>query len=215
MKTFVKLSGLTDPQSVEMVPAGGAAGFVVGVERSPRRLAVERVAELVEHVPKEAEAWAIVHDPAAALIHQLFDAAGVDRIQVYGAIPTGLEFLEVHHLVPSLEVTPEGVDAPLPAIPPAEDYSRLHLDAPGEPLISGSAARPSWESCHAIVEAQPGRKLVLAGGLTAENVADALATVGPWGVDVCAGIESAPGAVDPARVAAFLAAVEAYESAHP
>lgn len=215
MKTFVKLCGLTEPASVGLVPAGGAAGFVVGVPESPRNLAVERVAELVEHLPKEAEAWAVVRAPPAALIHQLFDEAGVDRIQVFGAIPPDLEFLEVHHLVPSLSVAPDGVDAPLPAIPPAEDYSRLHLDAAGDPLPAGSPIRPSWESCHRIVEAQPGRKLVLAGGLTAENVTEALATVRPWGVDVAAGVERSAGVKDPARIAAFLAAVEAYESAHP
>jgi len=214
MKTFVKFCGLRDADAVREVPAGGAAGFVVGVPKSPRNLAPEAAADLVAHVPTEAEAWAVVVDPSAELVHQLFDAVGVDRIQVYGAIPPNLEFLEVHHLVPSIPVGPPGGDVPEPKVPPAEDYPRIHMDAAGQPLPGGSGVRPDWEVCARLVDAQPGRKLVLAGGLTAENVADALATVRPWGVDVSSGIESAPGVKDIAKMRAFAAAVEAYETAH-
>jgi phosphoribosylanthranilate isomerase len=63
-----------------------------------------------------------------------------------------------------------------------------------------------------LVDGQPGRKLTLAGGLTAETVAAALAAVRPWGVDVGVGVESSPGRFDPAKVKEFLAAVERAES---
>ncbi len=214
MKTFVKFCGLKDREAVALVPSGGAAGFVVEVPGSPRNLSVEATAALLEHVPAEAEAWAVVVAPSAALVHRLFDEAGVDRIQVYGAIPTGLEFLEVHHLVPSMAILPEAGDAELPKVPPAEDYPRIHLDAAGQPLPGGSGVRPDWTACAKIVDSNPGRKFVLAGGLTPENVADALATVNPWGVDVSSGIERQPGVKDPDRMRAFLAAVERFESGH-
>ncbi len=214
MRTFVKFCGLTEPASVAEVPAGGAAGFVIDVPGSPRNVTVESAASLLEHVPTEAEAWAVVVAPTAELVHRLFDEVGVDRIQVYGAIPPDLEFLEIHHLVPSVPVVPPGGSGDLPAIPPAEDYPRIHLDAAGQPLPGGSGARPDWAICAQIVDRHPGRKFVLAGGLSAENVADALATVRPWGVDVSSGIESAPGTKDPARMRAFVAAVERFESGH-
>ena len=214
MRTFVKFCGLRDPAVVKEVPAGGAAGFVVGVPASPRNLSPEAALELIPHVPPEAEAWAVVVDPSAELIHQLFDEVGVDRIQVYGTIPTGLEFLEVHHLVPSVPVAPVAAGAEDPKIPAAEDYPRVHLDAAGQPLPGGSGTRPDWEVCARIVDSHPGRKFVLAGGLTPENVADALGSVQPWGVDVSSGIESAPGLKDPAKMQAFLRAVEAFETGH-
>ncbi len=213
MKTFVKFCGLRTPETVREVPDGGAAGFVIDVPASPRTLTPEAAAELIGSVPTEAEAWAVVVAPSAALVHRLFDEVGVDRIQVYGAVPPDLEFLEIHHLVPSMPILPT-VGGPLPPVPPAEDYPRVHLDAAGQPLPGGSGQKPDWESCARVVDSQPGRKFVLAGGLTAENVADALATVRPWGVDVSSGIESAPGVKDVARMRAFKSAVEAYESSH-
>jgi phosphoribosylanthranilate isomerase len=214
MRTFVKFCGLRDEASVKEVPSGGAAGFVVEVPASPRSIALEAAAALIEHVPTEAEAWAVVVDPTAELIHRLFEDVGVDRIQVYGALPTGLEFLEVHHLVPSIAVGPPGGNLPEPVVPPAEDYPRIHLDAAGQPLPGGSGVRPDWEVCARIVDSHPGRKFVLAGGLTAETAADALDTVRPWGLDVSSGIESAPGVKDLEKMRAFVRAVTEYESTH-
>ncbi len=215
MRTFVKFCGLTTPEATREVPPGGAGGFVVNVPESPRNLPTDAIPNLVDLLPKEAEAWAVTVDPPAELIHRLFDEVGVDRVQVYGQIPSGLEFLEIHHLVPSLPVPRAGAIGPEPAIPPAEDYSRLHLDVAGHPILDGSAARADWEMCARIVDAQPGRKIVLAGGLNAETVAEALTTVRPWGLDISAGVESAPGAKDVARMRAFVAAVEAAEKRTP
>ena len=211
MKTFVKFTGLTDAETVRRVPDGGAAGFVIGVPDSPSNLDAAAAAALIDALPKEAEAWAVVVNPPAELIHQLFDDVGVDRIEVHGAVPEGLEFLEIHHLVPSLPIPRHGTEGPEPKVPPAEDYSRLHLDS-GSAVVGASEQQVDWEMCSRLVEAQPGRKLVLAGGLTAANVAEALAIVRPWGLDVGAGVESAPGRKALARMDEFLAAVERTET---
>ncbi len=100
----------------------------------------------------------------------------------------------------------------MPALPPVETSPRLHLDAAGAPVPGGSGVRADWEVCARIVDAHPGRKFVLGGGLTPESVADALGSVRPWGVDVSTGIESAPGVKDPERMRAFVRAVEAFEA---
>lgn len=212
MKTFVKLSGLTDLESVRLVPDGGAAGFLVGVPGAPRNLELDRAAALVAEVPSGAEVWAVTRSPTPELVHRLFDEVGVDRVQVYGILPTGLEFLEIHHLVPSLEIPRHGVPGPEPKVPPAEDYSRLHLDAAGDPAADGSEHRADWEMCARIVDTQPGRKLILAGGITADTAPDAFAAVRPWGLDVGLGVERAPGRVDATKLAALVAAIERFES---
>ena len=128
-------------------------------------------------------------------------------------MPADLEFLEIHHIVPSLAIGRPGSGDPDPAVPPAEDYARLHLDLVGDPLPGGSPDRSDWEVCRRLVDQHPGRKLVLAGGLTPENVVEALQAVRPWGVDLSAGIESEPGRIDPARVRALLDAVTASDAA--
>jgi phosphoribosylanthranilate isomerase len=216
MKTSVMISGLNDPETVRMVPTGGAAGFVIDVPSSPSNLSIVQAAELVPEVPNDAEAWAIVLDPSADQIHRLFEEVSVDRILVYGPIPQAeLEFLEIHHTVPSLTIPAQGTEGPVPAIPAAEDYSRLHLHAADTPLVDGLAGRADWAMCATIVDSQPGRKVVLSGGLTPENIAEVLGTVRPWGVDVSAGVESSPGRKDPARIKSFLDAVLAAEATPP
>lgn len=214
MRTFVKFCGLRENAEVAEVPAGGAAGFIVEVPRSPRNLTPERAAELVGLLPSEAEAWGVVVDPSVELIRRLFEEVGVDRIQVYGAVPDGLEYLERHHLVPSIPVGVPGSGQALPALPAAEDFPRVHLDAAGQPLPGGSGVRADWEVCAKLVDTNPGRKLLLAGGLTAENVGEALGSVRPWGVDVSSGIEGAPGVKDVGKMRAFVAAVQAFEGGH-
>jgi len=206
----VKFSGLKDEASVAEVPEGGAAGFLVGVPSSPRNVEIEAIGPLLDVLPKDAEAWAIAVDPSVALVRELLET-GVDRIQVYGALPEGLEFLEIHSLVPSLPIPRPGSGGPEPVVPPAEDYARLHLDAAGDAIAEASGSLPDWEICRRLVDGNPGRKLVLAGALTSENVGEALDAVRPWGVDVAAGIESAPGVVDAARMKAFLTAVRAFD----
>lgn len=211
MRTFVKFCGLREPAAVAEVPAGGAAGFVLGVQASPRNLAPSEAARLLERLSSEAEAWAVTVDPTADLIRQLFEEVGVDRIQVYGRIPDGLEYLERHHLVPSVPVPPRATTTELPPLPAAEEFPRVHLDSAGQPLPGGSGTRPDWELCARLVDLHPGRKFVLAGGLSPENVGEALASVRPWGVDVSSGIEKAPGIKEPAKMRAFVRAVERFE----
>ncbi len=211
MRTFVKFCGLSTPEALREVPSGGAAGFVLGVPESPRNLAPERARELIDHLPSEAEAWAVVVRPPAELVHQLFDEVGVDRAQVYGPVPEGLEYLEIHHLVPSVPIPVPGAGGEAPKIPPAEDYPRVHLDAAGQASPGGSGVRADWTVCADIVDRHPGRKFVLGGGLDPENVAEALAIVRPWGVDVSSGIESRPGVKDVERMRRFVAAVERFE----
>ncbi len=211
MRTFVRLGGLTDAAGVAAVPDGGAAGFLFDRPASPRNLDAEAIAGLLEALPSNVEAWGQVVDPSVETIRTLFETVGVDRIEVHGRVPEGLEYLEIHHLVPAVPLPPEGADGPDPAVPPAEHYPRLLLVGPGSPIDDGEAGRGSWPVGQRVVDGQPGRKLTLSGGLSAGNVAEALAAVRPYGIAVGAAVERAPGHPDPEKLAAFLAAIESAE----
>lgn len=88
---------------------------------------------------------------------------------------------------------------------PADAYL-LDTHIPNVPGGTGLAG--DWNAARAFVAATP-RPVLLAGGLTAENVREAIRAVGPWGVDVSSGVESAPAKKDLAKVAAFIAAARA------
>ena len=80
------------------------------------------------------------------------------------------------------------------------------VDAHVEGKLGGTGHVAPW---HLLEGFDPGVPVVLAGGLTPDNVADAIRAVRPWGVDVASGVESAPGRKDPGRVRAFMQAVHA------
>ncbi|MFZ0699257.1 MAG: phosphoribosylanthranilate isomerase [Thermoplasmata archaeon] len=214
MRTFVKFCGLSDAATIELVPAGGAAGFVIDVPGSPRTVPLERAARLAEVVPSDREIWAVTVDPPVELIHRIFEEMGTDRVQVHGRIPEGLDTVVRRHIVPSLAIPRPGSGDPVPELPGTDLASLVHLDAAGGALPGGGGVLPDWEICARIITSAPGRKIVLGGGLDPANVESALTSVAPWGVDVSSGIESAPGIKDPKRMAAFLDAVRHWEATH-
>ncbi|MCI4366712.1 MAG: hypothetical protein L3K08_03055 [Thermoplasmata archaeon] len=212
MRTSVRFGGISNADAAALVPEGGAGGFVVGVVGSPRNVEESAIGDLIDALPNNAEAWAQVLDPTADQIRRLFDDVGVDRIEVHGAVPEGLEFLQIHHLVPALPIPLPGIDGPLPTVPPPEDAPMLVLETVGKGLVDGHSIGSNWEICQRLVDEQPGRKLVVSGGITPENLAQVLPMVRPWGVGVCAILEESPGRYDPARVRQFLEAVVAAET---
>jgi phosphoribosylanthranilate isomerase len=212
MRTFVRFGGLTNAASAALVPEGGAGGFVVGVPASPRNLDDAAIGDLIDALPNNAEAWAQVQDPSAAQLRRLFDEIGVDRIEVHGRVPDGLEFLEIHHLVPALPIPLPGVEGPRPTVPPPEDAPMLVLETAGLGLVDGHSTRSNWEMCQQLVDEQPGRKLIVSGGIELENLAEMLPLVRPWGVGVAAVLERRPGEYDPEKVRSFLEAVVAAET---
>lgn len=214
MRTFVKFCGITDEHAIELAPEDGAIGLVLDVPSSPRNLTFERAAELAEKVPPHAEVWAVTVNPSSETVSRIFNEVGVDWIQVHGALPESLEWVERHRLVPSVAIPSGGEEVEPPVLPVDDQFRRIHLDVAGEAMPGGTGHVPSWPACARVVEASPGRKVILGGGLRAENVAAALSAVHPWGVDVSSGVEDAPGHKDLGKMQRFLEAVAAWEEAN-
>ncbi len=85
-----------------------------------------------------------------------------------------------------------------------EDAPAFLVDASAKGLYGGSGITADWSGAAELAKKYP---LLLAGGLTPENVAEAVQRVQPWGVDVASGVESAPGEKDPSRMKAFVQAI--------
>jgi phosphoribosylanthranilate isomerase len=108
-----------------------------------------------------------------------------------------------------LPVLHDGEDTPEMTDSTAGEPSAVLLEAAG---IGGRGIRPDWNRAARVARRLP---LVLAGGLTPENVGDAIRRVGPAAVDVSSGVESSPGVKDPERIRAFLAAAHSHRTAGP
>jgi phosphoribosylanthranilate isomerase len=198
---FVKVCGLSTPESVrEAVDAGAdAVGFVLTA--SPRVVSPSQVAYLLSGVPKGVSPIAVFRDEPVADAIAIARAAGLQWIQLHGT-RTRADVATVHDagmkLVRAITIG-AGADE-------FEDW--------GEDLLLIDASVPgsgeSWD--YASVAALPalkGRNWLLAGGLDAANVAGASAAAHAWGVDVSSGVEVSRGVKDPAKIRAFVHAAKA------
>ena len=193
--TLVKICGMTNADDVDQAVAAGAdmIGFVL-VPWSPRAVDLDAVRKLRRHVPRGVEAVGVLADETAGYAAQVLEVAELDRVQVYGP-----------HAAETREVLGEralvGYRLPADAIG-ADDPVLLDRAFGDEPTAEELAAH--WDVVAELGRA--GRRVVLAGALSPDNVAAAVSAAQPWGVDVARGVEREPGIKDHDRVSAFIAA---------
>lgn len=192
---FVKICGITNEDDALLAVALGAdaVGFVFAP--STRRVNAQTVHDITRRLPPEVLTVGVFRDELPARVLELALAAGLRAVQLHG------------HETP--EVTKQ-VRAKMPFViqafaagSPSLERAREH----GADVVLIDAAQPGsgrvfdWTL---VDQAPVGLKVMLAGGLTAENVATAIKQVEPWGVDVSTGVEREPGRKDPVRLRAFI-----------
>jgi phosphoribosylanthranilate isomerase len=203
VRVFVKICGLSTPRAVdEAIRAGAdAIGFVFA--ESPRRVTPKQAARLCRTVSPAIIRVAVMRHPTRDEWQRVVDEFAPDWLQTEAGDFAGLDLPESISRLPVFRDTPE---LDMTALNREE---RLLFEAP----LSGQGLQADWQRAATLVAAMgTGRQLVLAGGLTPENVGAAIATVRPWGVDVSSGVESRRGVKDPERIAAFMTAVREAES---
>jgi phosphoribosylanthranilate isomerase len=210
--TRVKICGLTRESDVETAIDAGAdlVGFVL-VHRSPRHVDISTASRLAEVARGRAAVVALMVDPDDALVEAVLADVRPDYLQLHGHEGQGrVSALRGGFDVPVIKALGVASAADLAAM---NDYSNLCdlllIDAKpeaGDTRTGGLGRTFDWDLL------KPPRHnhadFLLAGGLTPENVAEAVARVRPWGVDVSSGVESAPGVKDPAKVRAFVQAAK-------
>ena len=210
MTVEVKVCGLTRAEDAEFADAAGAAYLGVIFAGGPReRTPVEARATLAGRRARRvgvfaSQSEAEIGDIASTVglhVVQLHGEPDPDRIRAVRAA-TGLEIWAVVRTADG--VLPEHVDDV------ADVSDALLIDALVPGVLGGTGRVIPWARLGESLDAMTvGHRIVLAGGLTPENVADAISYVSPMIVDVSSGVESAPGVKDPARIRAFIAAVRA------
>ncbi|MDE1820771.1 MAG: phosphoribosylanthranilate isomerase [Euryarchaeota archaeon] len=207
-RPLVKVCGLRTSRDLEAAEGADLIGVVVEVPGSPRSVSLREAEALFELARGRFDRVAVMWGPDATRIREVLRVAAPDLVQVHGPVPTGLKEEEVGKVVPSLAVpqaTPR--DAPAPVkVPDEGGYPFLHLDTAGGPLPGGTGQRSDWSLCRDLVVSHPTQRFLLGGGLTPENVAEAIERVQPHGVDVSSGVEERPGVKSREKVERFLRA---------
>ena len=200
--TRVKICGITSGADLEAAVAAGAdaVGFIVDVSvGTEREIDPERAAELVGATPPFVTSVLVTMPGSPEAGAELADRVGPDVVQVHGdATPEDVVSLSAAtHGGVIRAVSPEDAGAYESA---ADALLVDSLDGTG---AGGTGETHDWERTRDLVETLS-VPVVLAGGLTPENVGRAVETVDPFGVDVASGVEAEPGRKDAAAVASFV-----------
>ncbi len=191
---FVKICGMNSPDAVAGAVEAGvdALGFVFSP--SPREVTPEQAVALCVGLPATIKRIAVMRHPAPELWRRVLEVFVPDWLQ------TDAEDLLGIRLPKGCEPLPVFRDGSAPADSDLPD--RLLFEG----MQSGSGRLADWDEARGLAHVT---EVVLAGGLNADNVADAIRFVKPWGVDVSSGVERARGEKDPAKIKEFVARARA------
>jgi len=189
---FVKICGLTNLEdTLAAVEQGATAVGFNFYPMSPRYIEPHALEPWIARVPAGVWKVGVFVDEPAEWVAEVSQRLGLDVAQLHGAetaadVPNGLRVWKAARIVPGF------------------DLSRLDSYATEALLLDGPANGIPFDWTLA---AHQHRKIIIAGGLDADNVREAIERVHPWGVDVCSRIESAPGKKDHARMKRFIQTV--------
>ncbi|HVZ29253.1 MAG TPA: phosphoribosylanthranilate isomerase [Asticcacaulis sp.] len=214
MTVAAKICGLSTLETARAARDGGAAylGFM-HFERSPRHLSLADMAALMRAIRAEPGAPSLVSvlvDPDDGLLTAVRDEVKPDLIQLHGKeSPDRVRDIRAHFGMPVIKVLSISEAADLARADeyvPHADYLMFDAKPPKDATRPGGWGLSfDWTLLRGF---EGGKPWFLAGGLTADNVAEAVQISGAKLVDVSSGVESAPGVKDPARISAFLHAVK-------
>lgn len=192
---FVKICGITNEDDALLSVAMGAdaVGFVFAP--SPRQVAPQQVFDITRRLPPEILTVGVFRDEHPSRVIDIVNRSGVKAAQLHGR-ETAAQTAEV---AASIRWVIKAFAAGSDHLASADRYGTdlVLVDAPSP----GSGKVFDWDLA---AEAPDGVRLILAGGLTPDNVADAVRAVEPWGVDVSSGVERAPGRKDALKVKRFV-----------
>lgn len=208
MSLWIKICGVTSVEDALLVQQSGADAIGLNFARSsPRFLEVDAAARIVEALSGDLEVVGVFVDCPVAEILRVVSLAGLDTVQLHG--DESPEFLEgLQREISAYKALRIGSAADVNI---AGDFSgeRILTDAKVTGAMGGTGHTFDWSL---ISELNTARKLILAGGLRPDNVADSIRMVHPYGVDTASGVEDSPGKKDSRKVTAFVEAARRADS---
>jgi len=194
----VKICGITRVEdALHAVGAGADALGFVFYGRSPRYISPEHAKEIISVLPPFVQTVGLFVNAEAGFVNDIADRCGLDMIQLHGDEPP--EFCELvrHRVIKAFRVRD------MKSLDSVRDYrvAGILLDAYSPHAYGGTGLTFDWDFARSASVHGP---IILAGGLTPDNVREAVNKVAPYAVDVSSGVESAPGKKDPQKVSDFI-----------
>ena len=202
MSVKVKICGITS--AADGLAAAEAGADLIGLmfyDRSPRCVSLELAAEIARAVPPHVVKVGVFVNPPEGLVTVATARCGLNLLQFHGEEPP--EFCTQFGVMSMKAFRIRDAES-LRALPHYLTDAWL-LDAYAPDRLGGTGATFNWDL--ALEAGKFGKPVFLAGGLTPENVAEAVRRVHPFGVDVSSGVETSPGRKDPVKLGAFIQAV--------
>lgn len=203
---FVKICGITNAEDALLAAGLGADAVGMIFAASPRRIATGEARDIVRRLPPDVISVGVFRNESPQRVLDTANKLGLRSVQLHGSEPPEA----TRWLAARIPMVIKAFSATDAALAHHAEYGahRLLIDS----ATPGSGQLFDW----AVLEEAPMNKpFILAGGLSPSNVADAVRTVQPWGVDVATGVEASPGTKDPAKVRQFIAAARAAAATLP
>ncbi len=222
---WTKICGNTNFEDAQHAVHAGAHALGFVFAPSPRRVTAEQVRSIAQRLPDNVELYGVFVDASFDEIVSTVNAAGLTGVQLHSnpdaALPLRLRehfaaqpgrrrlgILSVLHFTEGLkagDLKAADLDAQLASLAQNHAVDAVLIDSRTAEAVGGTGISFDWQAARSsFLRKAPHLRLIAAGGLTPDNIAEAIHTLSPWGVDVVTGVEAAPGRKDPARVSAFL-----------
>ena len=204
----IKICGITNLEDAKACAELGAD--MIGLNfypRSSRYIEPQRAREMVEGIPRSVRAVGVFVDPTASEVRNAANAAGIECVQLHGdlSVQTCRELAREFRVIRAFSTDGRFQPEDASSFPDCD----VLLDAHHAELRGGTGLTCDWSTARATVPFA--RFLILSGGLNAQNVGQAIETVAAHAVDVCSGVERAPGVKDHRAIEDFIAAARTAE----
>ena len=199
----VKICGMTNLKDVKVAVDGGvdAVGFIF-YKKSPRSVTMQAVRKIVLELPPFVDSVGVFVNETAEQINKIADRCNLDRVQLHGNESPAFCKKIRRRVIKAIRVKD------IQSLKKLSDYpvSSFLLDTFSEDQYGGTGRLFDWNLAYPAKKYGP---IILAGGLTPNNVRQAIQRIQPYGVDVCSGVESQPGIKDHKKMQTFLKNVKA------
>lgn len=203
MRTRVKICGITRAEDAQAAAGEGADAIgLVFYRPSPRYVSPEHARDIAMQTPAFVATVGVFVNPSREEVEQVISKSGVTLLQFHGDESPDFCSSFSRPYIKAARIRP-GLDL-IKYLSPYSAARAWMLDAFHDDLWGGTGGAFDWS----LVPARMARPVILSGGLTTNNVADAIRRVRPYAVDVSSGVEVSKGIKDAARIAVFIGAVK-------